>query len=149
MKTESQMPHKWHKICFHGLLRPGRPDLYSLLLEIYLPMDASLPVFCFVCSHKFPCRSLSSPCVTSACPQGKPLTSWLLSSRSVVNSPLTSTVLGGDLVWGKCWLFSYISNRLSWQLVSRLMSPNDCVNSLLAWLPASKYPQDALGIQKV
>lgn len=49
----------------------------------------------------------------------------------------------------KCWLFSYTFNGLSWQLVSRLMSPNDCVSSLLAWLPVSKYPQDALGTQKV
>lgn len=40
-------------------------------------------------------------------------------------------------------------NRLSWQRVSRLMSSRDCVNFLLLWLPAGRYPQGALGSQKV
>lgn len=69
-------------------------------------------------------------------------------SQSVANSQLAPRALGSDLVGVKCWLFSYVFNRRSWQLVSRLMSPNDCVNSLLALLPVSKYPQDAPGTQE-
>lgn len=89
--------------------------------------------------------SLSSPWPLVS--PGKPLTSWLL--VLVSDEQLTPTARGGDLVWVKCWLFSYIFNRLNWQLVSGLMSPHDCVSSLLAWLPVSKYPQDAFGSQKV
>ena len=76
-------------------------------------------------------------------------TNLLAPPFSVSDEQLTPSALGGDLVWVKCWLFSYIFNRLNWQLVSGLMSPHDCVSSLLAWLPVSKYPQDALGSQKV
>lgn len=40
-------------------------------------------------------------------------------------------------------------NRLSWQPVRRLMSSRDCVKSLPVWLPTGRYPQGALGSQKV
>lgn len=49
----------------------------------------------------------------------------------------------------KCWLFSCMFNRLSWQRVSGLMSSRECVNFLPLWLPAGRYPQGAPGSQKV